>query len=318
MPIAVGASFIPPPPPPPSPPDPTVTDRIQVVWTAPDGSDWPLTLDGQPWQLQNAAQLFGVAPVALATDPYPLFGARVRHDQPQPRIITLPVQVRAADSVTFRAAWRALGVAFAQTRRLGPGTLTVFYADGTSRQIRAWYQAGYDGQPGSGWFDDTAVVALFCEDPFWSDTVPTTVFRDHIAASSPFLNPFLTVSSSRTLGDTVINNPGDVEAWPVWTITGPTSGLDATNNTTGQSFSLDPNATDIAHGNLLLGETVTITTLAPTVRGPGGAVWTAALNWPGARLWWLEPGDNHVTFSASGSGTGTSVTLRFYPRYELA
>jgi hypothetical protein len=125
-----------------------------------------------------------------------------------------------------------------------------------------------------------------------------------------FFNPFPMVSDSLALGESAINNPGDVAAWPEWTITGPMSTLAATNVTTGYEF-------ELAYA-LGAGEQITITTYRPTVRGPAGQNLVSALNWPNAYLWALAPGDNDVIFNVTGGLAGTSVTLAFHARYEGA
>ncbi len=43
-----------------------------------------------------------------------------------------------------------------------------------------------------------------------------------------------------------------------------------------------------------------------------------ALNWPGAFLWGLVPGENVIRFVAAGGGRGSEVALSFNPRYEGA
>lgn len=316
LPVLAGAPI--PPVTPPRPPK--VSDRFSATWTAPDGTVWPLMDRKQGWHTLNAAVAFGAAPVQFTADPYSRGGSIVRHIQPQSRIITWPLMVVGADHPTWLARWRALMLAFTQTTRLGPGTLTISRPDGTQRQIQAYYQAGFDGGGGdlSGYRVDTAILSLFCPDPYWTGLDETTISRQFEGSPSSFFDTYPTISPSQILGDSIATNPGDVEAWPSWTINGPLSGITATNNLTGEAFTLDPNATGIDHGDLLLGETITITTNPPAVRGPGGAVWTGALNWPDAVLWALQPGDNDITIAATDSGTGTAIEMAFLPRYESA
>ena len=70
--------------------------------------------------------------------------------------------------------------------------------------------------------------------------------------------------------------------------------------------------------DLAAGQQITITTLRPTVRGPTGQNLTGSLDWPACELWPLLPGINDVEFQVSGSGTGTGITLEYYPRFEAA
>jgi hypothetical protein len=322
MPIPYGSA--PPLTPPPTLILPTYTpsEAYQVTWTAPDGSVWPLTDPSVGWHTLDAiAGALGAAPITLTADAYSREGSIVRHIQPEARLITWPIKIDGPGEADYRSRSRALGLAFAQTRRLGPGTLTILRPDGTSRSIQAYYQGGFDPASGdmSGWLYGVMVLTLFCPSPFWVGPAEPPVTRGFVGGSpASFLSPYMTVSTSGTLGDTTVTNPGDVEAWPIIKIHGPASGAELTNNLTGETFSIDPNATGLAYGNLVLGETVTITTNPPAVRGPDGSIWTAALNFPSAVLWALQPGDNPVTLAITGAGTGSSIVLTYSPRYETA
>lgn len=291
------------------------SDRAQASWIDPTGAEWPLTDAGIGWFTLNDVSGLGAAPITVTSDPDPLGGVNIRAVQPQPRTITWPLHIYGADHPEFLARWRRLAAAFTVTRRLGPGTLVIAQPDGTTREIRAIYEDGFTGSAGHGYLEDDIVLSLYCPDGYWRDREPTLITREYAAGTS-FLDPYPTVSSSQVLGDTIVVNPGDVEAWPDWTITGPATLITATNQLTGESWQLNPNAAGIGHGPLLVGETITITTRPPTVRGPAGETWTGALNWPGATLWALQPGANPVTFAVDGAGAGTGIALSFHARYE--
>ncbi|EPD63183.1 phage tail domain-containing protein [Streptomyces sp. HGB0020] len=297
-----------------------------ATYTDPTGTVWRLTDDQAGYfTLADGVSGLGAAPYDLTTDAQPRGGARLRHAQPQPRAIVWPLYVYGSTHVEFVQRWRALASAFTRTLRLNPdgtrtpGVLEIARPDGSSRRIKVYYQEGFEGQgkQGTGIASDSAVITLWCEDPYWVDPVTVTVHRE-TGTLSDFFVPYPTVSSSQVLGSTTVTNPGDVEVWPVWTITGPASLITFTNNDTGESFTVDPNATEIGHGNLLAGEQVTISTDPPTVRYQDGSNWVGALNWPAAALWGLAPGSNAVTFQLDGSGPGSAVDLTFNPRYETA
>jgi hypothetical protein len=190
--------------------------------------------------------------------------------------------------------------------------LRITRPDGTAREIEAYYEDGWTGTAGENWVSANPVLTLYCPDGYWRDVDAQVVRREHQTAGRPFLSPFLSVSNSQVLGASAINNPGDVDAWPSWTITGPAASVTATNATTGEAFTIDY--------DLLAGEQITITTtrLRPLVRGPGGQNLVGSLNWPGAVLWSLLPGVNDVNFSIAGSAEGTAIELAFHPRYEAA
>ena len=201
-------------------------------------------------------------------------------------------------------------LAFAMTtHRRAPGILTVSLPDGSARRIAAYYETGFGGEAGENWLYANPVLTLFCPDGYWQDTQPVTVNRTGGSpGDSSFYNPFINLGQSQVLGETTVHNPGDVDAWPTWVITGPMTKLTAVNTTLGVQFGLTATLTD--------GQQVIITTNRPTVRGPGDSNLTGALDWPSAVLWPLVPGDNDVTFSMENASATSGVQLTFYPRFE--
>jgi hypothetical protein len=296
-----------------------------ITYIDPAGTRWPMTdLNADWYTLAEGVSGLGAAPYTVTSDPHPRGGARVRHVQPQPRKIVWPVLVKGADHTRFTANWRAMGKAFTRTLRPGPdgrpvspGLLEVARPNGTARRIRVVYFDGWDGrgQTATGITWDSAVLTLWCEDPYWVDVVPQTVHRE-TGAQGDYLVPYPTVSSSQVLGATTVMNPGDVDVWPQWLITGPASAITFTREDTNESFTL--NMSETVHGPLLAGETVTVSTDPPRVRSGTGENLVAGLNWPEAVLWSLPPGDTPVTFQLDGAAAGSAVDLTFHPRYETA
>ncbi|MEV7871512.1 phage tail protein [Streptomyces sp. NPDC088124] len=316
----ITAPVIAPPDPPNTPPATQIPEvgYSSVTYIDPTGTRWPMTdLTADWYTLAEGVSGLGAAPYVLTSDPHPRGGARLRHVQPQPRTIIWPVLVKGSDHTSFTDNWRALGRAFTRTLHEGPGTLEIARPNGRIRQIRVYYQEGWDGQgrtaTGITW--DSAVLTLWCEDPYYVDAAPVSVHRE-TGALVDYLVPYPSVSSSQVLGATTVMNPGDVDVWPTWTITGPATLITFIREDTGESFALD--MTETSHGALLSGETVTISTDPPSVRSATGDNWIGALNWPQAVLWSLPPGGCPVTFQLDGSGPGSAVDLTFYPRYEMA
>ena len=291
-----------------------------ATWYAPDGTVWPLTApDSGLFTQSEGVSGLGAAGITITADDRARGGSRVRHIQPGSRTVVWPLYVYGADHTEFITRWRAVTRAFTQTSRLGPGTLEIARPDGSARVVDAYYSSGAEVSGKQGYYitSDYFVLSLFCEDPYWRDRQAQTVHRE-FAEGVDFLNPYPSVSSSQVLGDTTLVNPGDVDAWPSWKMSGPASILTATRNDTGESFSLDPDADDVGHGNLEAGEYVTVDTDPPRVRFMDGTNWVAALNWPGAVLWSLPPGETEVSFELDGADAGSAVDLSFYPRYETA
>ncbi|MFE9936313.1 phage tail family protein [Streptomyces hirsutus] len=299
-----------------------------ITYIDPTGTRWPMTDLSADWfVLAEGVSGLGAAPYSRTSDSHPRGGARRRHVQPLARSIIWPLLVKGADHMAFTGNWRALARAFTRTLREGPGWLEVVRPDGSGRRIAVEYESGWDGlgQPATGIAWDKAVLTLWCEDPYWVGLQAQTVHREQ-GAGQDFLQPYPTVSSSQVLGATTLVNPGDVEVWPTWTVTGPATAItfSATKKVRGpdglrtvvESFTLDMTAT--VHGALLAGETVTISTDPPRVRSGTGENLSNGLNWPGAVLWSLPPGTTPVTFQLAGAQPGSAVDLAYYPRYEIA
>ncbi len=285
--------------------------RPAFTFIDPTGVEWPLSDIGPERGFFTTRDVagWGARPFEYSLDPIPRGGDAVRFIRAQSARITWPLHVWGETHDEFVDRYRQLRRAFMSTVHLNaPGVLRVTLPDASAREIDVYYESGFEGQSGENWLYANPVLTLLCPDGYWRATTPTVVTRAHSGTNQNFLSPFPSVSSGQVLGSTTVDNPGDVEAWPEWTVTGPLSGLTATNNTLGQEF--------ILSYALTLGQSITITTYRPTVRGPLGENLVAALNWPDAYLWALAPGENDVVFAAGGADTGTSVTLTFYPRYD--
>ncbi|OZV74765.1 hypothetical protein CA850_29755 [Micromonospora echinospora] len=283
--------------------------RPAATYIAPDGSVWPLSSPELGWATTDEVTGLGPAPVELVTDPHPRGGDRIRHVYPTARVITWPLLVWGASHLEFLARWRALARAFALTRRLGPGRLRVSRPDGTQREILVHFAGGFEGAPGRGYTDDVAAISLFCEDPYWRAVDPLTL-RYVFGTTRPYLNPFPSLSSGRVFGATTATNPGEVETWPEWTVTGPAAGLVAENETTGEAFELTY--------PLAAGQSIRITTEVSAVVGPAGQPLAGALAWPGSVLWGLDPGLNDINFVVPDAAAGASIELAYWPRFETA
>jgi len=291
---------------------PNDVGTMYATWTEPDGAEWALSNTADDYGLftTNGPAGWGAPPYEIVTDPLSRGGVRVRFVRAEPARLTWPLHVWGETHQQFIDRWRALRGAFLSTLHRGvPGTLRVARPDGSAREIQAYYEDGFTGLAGQNWLSASPVLTLLCPDPYWRD-ITDTVLPFSYGLATNYLAPYPQVSSSQVLGATTVNNPGEVVAWPQWTVTGPMAALAALNNTTGQQFELTY--------ALAAGQTITITTEEPTVRGPSGENLVSALNWPTAYLWPLLAGDNDVEFNVSGAGVGTAVSLSFRARYEGA
>lgn len=287
---------------------------IRATWIDPTGVEWDLSSpDGQiGWFTRPGIGGWGAAPVTIVTDPLAGGGVSVRHQRPESRRLTWPLHIWGDTHMEWLTRYRALMRAFTLTKYLGPGLMRVARPDGSARQIPCLYEDGFAGEPNENHTFAQPVLTLFCPDGYWLDTEPLIVRRDYVAATTPYLSPYPTVSNDRVLGESTINYTGDVEAWPSWKLTGPATQFTATNRTTGKSFTLTY--------TLLDGQVATITR-TPTrtlVRGPDDINLIGTLNWPGAQIWSLLPGVNDVDLQVQGSSIGTSIELSVYRRFEAS
>jgi hypothetical protein len=285
---------------------------MTATWTDPSGLVWNLT-DISPdlgWFTMSGPAGWGANPIELVTDPLARGGEQVRTVRVSPRTISWPLHIYGDTHMEFITRYRQLLRAFTSTTyQQTPGILTVSRPNGQSRIIYAYYKEGFEGESGQNWLSASPVINLWCPDGYWLDGQDTVISRTQ-PASSNFYSPFYTIGSSQVLGLTSINNPGDVDAWPRWVVTGPMTKLTGISLTLGVQFSVTYTLTE--------GQQVRITTNRITVRGPGDINLAGALNWPDAVLWQLISGENLVQFQVDGAGPTTRVDLAFRPRYEGA
>jgi Phage tail protein len=320
------------------------------TWIDPDGVQWPLSdiSEGRGWHILWPSGL-GAAPIEFATDSLPNGGEAVRFIQEKSSTLQVPVVIFGTRHQQFVDRYRRLSRAFKlTTRRKRPGRLVCQRPDGTMREAHCYYSEGLAGEPDQGHLNAKPVITLYCPEGKWRSVEPVVVTRTFTSdATDPddpggssgtgnFFSPFLNLTSSRQVGSgapaqpvdpdspdsgndpdgsgslTTITNPGDVEAWPVWTITGPMTQLRTWNQTLDTRFALTYELTEL--------QTITITTGDySTVRGPGDANLSKAIDWfnpAGTELWPLADGPNIVGLEVDGAGATTSVKLSFTPRYD--
>lgn len=287
---------------------------INATWTDPAGTVHYLsdTSDTRGHFTTQEIAGWGAMPYEIITDPNARGGETVRFIRQQPARLTWPLHVWGETHMQFIQRYRALRKAFLMTVHRGvSGTLRVSRPDGTYREIDAFYEDGFGGEAGENWLFANPVLTLYCPDGAWRGhaVVPIEL---QAGSSVDAFTPFLTLSSSQVIGEGLIDNPGDLMSWPDWIVTGPCTGVTATNNTLGLTWTT-------TH-TLLAGETMTITTggTRPGVRGNAGENLTSTLNWPTAFLWGLTPGVNDVDVVVAGSSSATKIRVEFRPLYEGA
>lgn len=151
-----------------------------------------------------------------------------------------------------------------------------------------------------------AVVEFYASDPWWYDVSDSS--QDFaIGTPATFFPLFpMRLASSDVFADTTIDNTGDVEAWPVWIITGPATSIVLRNLTTGKLLTIAV--------PLSAGETVTV----DTTRGVKTILTNTGFNAFGlatGNLWPLAEGSNSVRLEMSGATAASTISLRWRRRW---
>jgi len=318
MPLLVPRSVPEPTQPPTTPePPPSSAFAIGATWTAPDGTTLDLMDQGSETGIMirgDGVAGFGAVPREVTRIPLPAGGSQVRWSRADERIITLPLMIYAPTPTEFLTLRRRVTRAFTQTTPSAgipqPGTLRITRPDGTWREISGVYLSGLDweDQALQGAVYDLLVIQLLCE-PWWrGDTVVELEFG--YAAPRDYLNPYETVSPDRTLGEASVTILGDVDALPIWTITGPATSVTVRYPGLGPGWTF---------GQIDPGETITINVENSTVTDNTGANRIGNIAWPTSRLFTLHPGRNNLLLSITGGADGqSSIRLSYRPRWETA
>lgn len=169
-------------------------------------------------------------------------GARHRAVRGEVREVTIPVLFRDTSPAALRATLRTW-LGWLDPQR-GTGILRVTDDGGAQRELNCRYSGGLeiDESMGQLWGSrqgQKGSVVFRAVDPWWYD-VDDTVLSFALASGSAFFPFFPLVLAPSELLDTPtpIDNTGDVEAWPVWTITGPATNPVLSNLTTGKVLEL--------------------------------------------------------------------------------
>lgn len=301
-------------------------DWPAVTWVAPDGSRWLLT---DPRTIKRGGPGYfipspgptglGVTPRTLVTQKRERGGVQVMRAGVDERTITVPIFVEGPNHSGFLTTWRGLADAFAQSSELGPGRLIFQRPDGTRREIQGWLSSGFDNDPERGITWDVATPSLLCPAGNFRDPAQIPIVRRGAAGGRSFLKRFPRISSSQTLGASVVTNPGNVLAWPLWKITGPAGSVTAANTTRGETWVIDFQAylgAPLGAGLVCYVNTETGEVTGPAAGPDGGTDWAGAIPWTTSTLWSLNRGANNVTFTVTGDGASTAIEASFYADYH--
>lgn len=282
---------------------------IDIQWHGVDGSVWYLTDPTSRVRLMPGVRGLEAPTIDRWTSEAPgLAGNRYRGHRARAREVFLPVYLRGASSADWLAAKRAWHASLDPDHE---GTLVVTLA-GQRRYLpcrwvsteQGWsYDPLLAGRASFGEYLEASGV-YWLADPItrsWTTEAPGEFF---MTGGGVFF-----VSASNTIGDAVIDNPGDVPAWPVWTLNGPfdTATISVNDATIEVPFAVGS------------GEWLRIDTRPDrqSVADDTGADRVSAL---GAVTFASIPAGSSVSLglSATGTGTGFLVTAELTPQFRRA
>lgn len=196
----------------------------------------------------------------------------------------------------------------------GIGRLRVIAPGGDSREIFCRVASGLGVSEvlseDSAFYAQRIQATFLAHDPYWYSVGDTAiVYTGDVEAATffPFF-PLRLSAGSVFVDDNSVNNPGDLDAWPVWTIAGPGSNIVITNLTTSQQISLNTTVSG--------GQSVTIDTRpgAKTVLNDDGTSLFSLMSATSV-LFPLVRGDNHIQVAMDSTSASSSIRLAFRPRY---
>jgi Phage tail protein len=229
------------------------------------------------------------------------------------RELTFPLVVEGGDRAQFRDRRRRV-----QSYLTGRRGVRVTHVedDGEEMWTHGYYVGGMEGEHV---YDGDTIVTyapvLRCGDPYWHMAEVSEPWRPGGAASwFPF--PPLTLTGSILTARRDVTNPGDVDSWPLWTVTGPGDRLDVVHR------SIDVDGREIARtivydAPIPAGQVVKIDT-RPGSRSVTDAAGTNLMPNVASdpEFWPLLGGTNDVELTMPGSSEDSDVTVTWTPLRE--
>lgn len=201
---------------------------IQHQWTGPNGTVTNLTTyaHGGVWLSNVGIEGMGFPTSTDWTRDTPgLAGQRFTGSKENPRDVFWPVVIDGSDG-----SWFELQKQFWGSLRPGEyGAWRVTAPDGTARELVCRFvpeDQVYAVDPSTRGVEVHG-VRLIADDPWWRGEPNGARFSADDLTATPFFldggpaDRLFYLGSGFTAANAFVANPGDVPAWPIWTITGP-------------------------------------------------------------------------------------------------
>ncbi|ATW61295.1 minor tail protein [Streptomyces phage Alsaber] len=231
-------------------------------------------------------------------------GATYRRSRTLPRDIDIPLDIVGRDREDLKQITSRLAKMLA-----GPCTLRMIEDDGTDWSTEVVRIGGGEysyGNDTTGNKDVQTVITLRAGDPYWTSSKSTTQQIGGSTAAAPFISGLMSmpVASSQAMGSIILENTGDVTAYPVWTIFGPGDNFKAISPT-GETLWWK--------GTLTASQKLIVDTQKGTVKREDGSNQYALLA-AAPRFWAIEPGTATCTAELLNTTSASKITVSWRPR----
>uniref|UniRef100_A0AAU6R690 Tail protein n=1 Tax=Micrococcus phage Kurnik TaxID=3092208 RepID=A0AAU6R690_9CAUD len=253
----------------------------------------------------------GIAPTQLSIREGAADGGRFRRSRRGPRDIDLPIAFNGEDADEVRGFMRDF-VRILNDRWTTP-YLYITYPDGEEQFTEVHYAAGANhvyGETTNGRTYAKWPVTLRAPSPYFTSTQVIDFNLTNTNAGRGLIKQTslskLRVSSSSAIGTITVDNPGDVEAYPLWLLRGPAAFFQASIGT--QGFRYDE--------PLTFANQITVDTQTKTVVDSTGANRYEDLA-AAPKLFAIPPGRSTLNILMDGVDATSRVLFNFQPRYEV-
>ena len=281
-----------------------------MSWFDPTGIEYPMNGDAYLF-LDNPGRtgFKSLPPMMTTVLQIPLTdGDTPRFTLASPRPLSVHLLIKGGSPADFEQVRATLQNGM--NPKSGTGYFRCTRQDGIKRDINCKYADGFHGEETWGVMSSVhqeLLLGFIAHDPYFYDTLATVLTFVTTAATNFFPITPLRLSSPSIGSGFSIFNSGDVEAFPVFSITGPGTNPVLTNTTTGKAIT--------ATITLSAGQVLTIDTNAKTVVREDGSNQFGTLSLSSV-LWSLAVGQNALTLAMSGTGVGSQISVSYKQRWN--
>ncbi|WJN63195.1 Dit-like tail protein [Streptomyces phage phiScoe45] len=260
--------------------------------------------EGRGVQATTGVTGLGLPPVSVQWLEGAGDGAMYRRTRVLARDIDIPLDIVGDDRDDLKGLLSRLAQILS-----APCTLRMVEDDGASWSTDVVRVGGGEyvyGENTTGNRDVQTVITLRAGDPYWTSSVASTQQIGGSSAAGVFVSGFMSmpVASSQAIGDIMLENTGDVAAYPVWTVYGP-----------GDNFkAISPSGETLWwKGTLTASQRLIVDSRAGTVKREDGSNQYSLLA-PAPRFWAVEPGISTCTASLLNTTSASKITVAWKPR----